>query len=86
MPVGNSLFDLIPVSAEALAKSWAPVAAPPHFQKVVRRGEKKEDCEENVVKRTHAPSALGFVTFPFNALPSRVRFVVENVTKTASPI
>src|SRR5205807_3209503 len=55
--VGERLPEPGVVAAEPLAKTAAPVAAPPHFQKVIRRRDAEENREQNVVKGTHGPIA-----------------------------
>jgi hypothetical protein len=39
------LPDFGVIFTEALKKSGPPVAAPPHFQKIIRRGEDEEENE-----------------------------------------
>src|SRR5438034_4854068 len=56
MAVGERLLELGVILAKPLAETAPPVAPPPHFQKVIRRGEAEENRVQNVVQRAHASS------------------------------
>ena len=51
--VGQRLFEARIIFREALGESPAPVAAPPHPRKVIRRGQDEKKDEQDVVKGAH---------------------------------
>ena len=72
MTVGQRLLESGVETAEPLAKAAPPVAAPPHFQKVVRRGETEENRKQNVVKGAHGLIAnLVYLSLKPVGLPSK---------------
>jgi hypothetical protein len=52
--IGDSLFQLRVVPAEALGKALLPIAAPPHPHEVVRRRQGKANRKQDVVKGAHS--------------------------------
>ncbi|HOW68898.1 MAG TPA: hypothetical protein PK256_26755 [Verrucomicrobiota bacterium] len=53
MTVRQRLFDLRIVVAKALSESLAPLAAPPHLQKIIRRTQPKGAGKQYIVPRFH---------------------------------
>ena len=53
MAVRDRLFELGVIFAEALAKTFLPIAAPPHSHEIIRRRQRKKDRKQDVVEGTH---------------------------------
>jgi len=50
VPIRNGLFELSAVFAKPLVETTLPIAPPPHSQEVIRRGQNKKNCKQDVVK------------------------------------
>jgi hypothetical protein len=56
--VGKRLFEQGVILSKTLAEPPAPVAAPPHLQKIEGRGHDKAEIEEDVIEKPHCLGQL----------------------------
>ena len=54
LAIGDRLLEFGVVLAETLGETLSPMAAAPHSHKVIWRGQREKDREQDVVKGTHS--------------------------------
>jgi hypothetical protein len=69
LAVGQRLLEIPVVIAKPLEKTGKPVAAPPHPQEIIRRGQHEKNREQNVVKRAHSNGKQDRPIFPQTGRP-----------------